>query len=158
MRLRDLPLLASSVALLSVAAATLTVALREVEPTTVVVRPHDAELRLPEPEESPPPEPAPDEEFRVVALDLNSDSGRSTFAVQRRVENPFRTGEYRWTLTFYTLDSRAGERERLEYLGSRCIEYDMGPDEMGISSKKGWSPDDIRQAVNDARARLAKDD
>lgn len=148
MRLRDISMLVASLSLPVLAGASLLNALRPDAPAPVALS-----VEWPKPGTPEPVTTQLDDRFRVIPLQAN-DSGTTTFAVQRRAENPLQPGQPRWTLTFYSLTPGEREESRLKYLGSRCVEYDMGPDEI-VFDVKHWSPDDFRKAYDEARARAA---
>lgn len=146
MRLRDLSMLVASAALAALSAAALIASLKS-EPTIPV----DVSVRMPS-----QPSPPDHEDIRVYQLG-NDGSGDYRLAILRKVPNPFHEHELRWTLTFYSLEERGGHKAGLNYLGSRCIEYDMGFDNIEFAGRKQYMPEDFRKAAEKAR-QMSRDD
>jgi hypothetical protein len=84
--------------------------------------------------------------FAVEGFGFNRQGG--FICVTRKVANPFETNEQRYTMTFYELIKTGGDGDaKLHLLGSRCIEYDQGPDLVKFEEIKGESPKDLKDAV-----------
>jgi hypothetical protein len=158
MRLQEISMLIAAGALVGLAIAALVAAFRPVPrplpeaplpPIEVSVM--NPDRPLPELNVTiAPPEPSADDQFSIVALP-GPEGQPTTLVVQRRLPNPIQPDEPRWTLTFYAFNPSASDRERLQYLGSRCVEYDMGPDLMGLDAKKGYEPYSLKKALENAK-------
>jgi hypothetical protein len=169
MRLQEISMLVGSFSLALLAIGALVAALRPAS-SPVSSAPEEPSMSLPLPpievsvmnpdrplppievSIAPPESPllSADDRFKVVPLP-GFEGQTCAFVVQRCVPNPVEPGEPRWTLTFYSLDPTAPDATRLRYLGSRCVEYDMGADLMGLDSEKHYDPRSLRKALERAK-------
>ena len=96
------------------------------------------------------------EGFAVEGFGFNRQGG--FVCVTRQVQNPFDAGEKRYTMTFYELVKTGAEGEaKLHLLGSRCIEYDQGPDMIKFEEIKGETPKDLKEAIDKFNKARDKD-
>ncbi|MCA8913771.1 MAG: hypothetical protein KDB90_00065 [Planctomycetes bacterium] len=152
MRLRDISMLVTSLALTGIGVAAMISALKlePPPPSNVSVSPVIQPPAAIPPLASAPPSRPQDDDIRVYSL--GEDSNRDCrLAVLRRMPNPKQKSEMRWTLTFYELEEHGPHESRLHYLGSRCIEYDMGFDQVEFDSPKGYLPQDFRKYAEQAK-------
>ncbi|MDC1142029.1 hypothetical protein OAU50_02980 [Planctomycetota bacterium] len=145
MRLQNISMLIAAIALCGLATAALIQVFKPAEPTGTEVT-----VVAPEPKPEPALQIAPSEDIQVVQVDSRDDSDPK-FAVLRKVENPHQKGEMRWTMTFYSLEDSGRNKADLHYLGSRCIEYDMGFDVINFEPKKQLKPEELRKYAEKAR-------
>lgn len=104
----------------------------------------------------------PDEVQAAGGAGVNSKEGFSinTFgdnrqggfvAVTKYAENPFEPGTFRQCITFYEIIKSGGDGEaKLFLVGSRCLDYDAGPDMIKFDAEKGYAPAELKEAVEKA--------
>ncbi len=89
------------------------------------------------------------EGFSVEGLGFNRNGG--IVCVTRYTEHPFEPGQMRQTMTFYELVKAGSDGDAKLYLmGSRCLDYDQGPDLIKFEEIKGESPKDLKEAMEKA--------
>lgn len=72
-------------------------------------------------------------------------------AVTKYAENPFEAGTYRQCITFYEIIKSGGDGDaKLFLVGSRCLDYDAGPDMIKFEAEKGYAPAELKEAVEKA--------
>ena len=72
-------------------------------------------------------------------------------AVTKYAENPFEPGTFRQCITFYEIVKAGGNGEaELFLVGSRCLDYDAGPDMIKFKAEKGYAPAELKEAVEKA--------
>jgi hypothetical protein len=87
--------------------------------------------------------------FDVTTFGTNRQGGY--IAITKYAENPFKKGEMRHTLTIYECIRSGSEGEAKLYLvGSRCLDYDAGPDLIKFDEVKGETPKDLKEAIEKA--------
>ncbi len=88
-----------------------------------------------------------EEGFGVEGFGFNRQGGY--ICVSRMIENPFEDGQgKRLSITFYELVKTGGDGQaRLYLIGSRVIDYDMGPDLVKFEHVKGETPNDLKEAM-----------
>ncbi|MBZ0135315.1 MAG: hypothetical protein K8I27_02940 [Planctomycetes bacterium] len=72
-------------------------------------------------------------------------------AVTKYAENPFEPGTFRHCITFYQI-VKAGSNGNAELflVGSRCLDYDAGPDMIKFEAEKGYAPAELKEAIEKA--------
>jgi hypothetical protein len=89
------------------------------------------------------------EGYVVTPLGFNRQGGM--IAITKYSENPFEPGEMRHTITFYEVVKKGNNGEAEMYLvGSRCLDYDSGPDLIKFDEVKGETPKDLKEAFEKA--------
>lgn len=87
--------------------------------------------------------------FEVTTFGSNRQGGY--VAITKYSENPFEPGEMRHTITFYEIIKSGSDGEAKLYLvGSRCLDYDSGPDLIKFGEIKGETPKDLKEAYEKA--------
>lgn len=72
-------------------------------------------------------------------------------AVTKYAENPFEAGTMRQCITFYEIIKSGGDGSAKLYLvGSRCLDYDAGPDMIKFEAEKGYAPAELKEAIEKA--------
>ncbi len=67
-------------------------------------------------------------------------------AVTKYVDNPYDEGK-RQTITIYELKRTGTGDAQFHLVGSRCIDYDAGPDLIKFEPIKGFTPNDLKEAI-----------
>ncbi|MCA8917914.1 MAG: hypothetical protein KDB68_07420 [Planctomycetes bacterium] len=87
--------------------------------------------------------------YDVTTFGANRQGGY--IAVTKFSENPFEAGQMRHTITFYEIVKSGGDGDAKLYLvGSRCIDFDSGPDLIKFDEIKGETPKDLKEAFEKA--------
>ena len=89
------------------------------------------------------------EGFTVSTFGDNPQGG--FVAVTKYAENPFEAGTFRQCITFYEIRKAGANGEADLYLvGSRCLDYDAGPDMIKFEAAKGYAPSELKDAIEKA--------
>lgn len=89
------------------------------------------------------------EGITVEGLGFNRNGG--IVCVTRYSEHPFEPGQMRHTMTFYELvKSGSDGTAKLYLMGSRCLDYDQGPDLIKFEEIKGETPKELKEAMEKA--------
>ena len=89
------------------------------------------------------------EGFEVTTFGANRQGGY--IAITKYAENPFEPGQMRHCITFYEIIKSGSDGEaKLFLVGSRCIDYDQGPDLIKFESIKNETPSDLKEAIEKA--------
>ncbi|MCA8913769.1 MAG: hypothetical protein KDB90_00055 [Planctomycetes bacterium] len=87
--------------------------------------------------------------FDVITFGANRQGGY--IAVTKYAENPFEPGQMRHCITFYEIIKSGSDGEaKLFLVGSRCIDYDQGPDLIKFDAIKNEAPADLKEAIEKA--------
>lgn len=89
------------------------------------------------------------EGYVVTPLGFNRQGGM--LAVTKYSENPFEAGQMRHTITMYEVVKKGSDgTAQLHLVGSRCLEFDSGPDLVKFDEIKGETPKDLKEAYEKA--------
>jgi len=89
------------------------------------------------------------EGFSVMSFGANRQGG--FLAVTKYAENPFEPGQMRHCITFYEIIKSGSDGEaKLFLVGSRCLDYDQGPDLIKFEATKNESPAELKDAIEKA--------
>jgi hypothetical protein len=81
----------------------------------------------------------------IISFGANTNGG--FVAVLRYAPDPL-TDTPRQCITFYEIKRSGADGEGKLYLvGSRCIDYDAGPDLIRFEAEKGYAPSELKKAI-----------
>jgi hypothetical protein len=82
----------------------------------------------------------------IISFGANRQGG--FVAVTKYAPSPTEDGVMRQCITIYEVIKSGNDGEaKLFLVGSRCIDYDAGPDLIKFESEKGYAPAELKKAI-----------
>jgi hypothetical protein len=82
----------------------------------------------------------------IISFGANRQGG--FVAVTKYAPSPTEDGVMRHCITFYEIIKSGSDGEaKLFLVGSRCIDYDAGPDLIRFEAEKGYAPAELKKAI-----------